>query len=85
MRRQVSAPRPLNAPQPVRVQADARGKPIAVAGVQVESVNRDWLNRFGWWREHPLRRRYYEVITVTGQRVVVFRDMVTGRWFHQQA
>jgi len=32
-----------------------------------------------------LRRRYYEVITVTGQRVVVFRDMFTGRWFRQRA
>jgi len=85
MRRLVSPPGPLNAPQPVRVQADGRGKPTVVAGEQVKTVRRDWLNGFGWWREHPLRRRYYEVITVTGQRVVVFRDMVTGRWFRQQA
>ncbi len=85
MRRPVSPPGPLNAPRPVRVQVNGRGKPIVVAGVQVESVNRDWLNRFGWWREHPLRRRYYEVITVTGERVVVFRDTLAGRWFRQNA
>jgi hypothetical protein len=85
MRRLVSAPGPLNAPQPVRVQANARGRPIAVAGVQVKSVNRDWLNGFGWWREKPLRRRYYEVLTVTDERVVVFRDTFTDRWFRQNA
>jgi hypothetical protein len=85
MRRLVSAPGPLNAPQPVRVQADARGRPIAVDGVQVERVNRDWLNGFGWWRKRPLRRRYYEVLTVTGEWVVVFRDTLADRWFSQNA
>jgi hypothetical protein len=54
-----------------------------VGGVRVEAVRRDWLHRFGWWRDDPLRRRYYEVITVTGRRVVVFRDMFTDRWFSQ--
>jgi len=48
-------------------------------------VNRDWLNGFGWWREKPLRRRYYEVLTVTDERVVVFRDTFTDRWFRQNA
>jgi hypothetical protein len=85
MRRLVSAPGPLNAPQPVQVQADARGRPITVAGERVERVNRDWLNGFGWWREKPLRRRYYEVLTVTGDRLVVFRDTLAGRWFRQNA
>ncbi|MFI4977420.1 MAG: hypothetical protein ACHQC8_01890 [Solirubrobacterales bacterium] len=75
----------MNAPRPVRVRVDARGKPIVVAGVQVETVRRDWLHRFGWWRDDPLRRHYYEVITVTGRRVVVFRDMLTDRWFSQRA
>jgi hypothetical protein len=85
MRRLVSAPGPLNAPQPVRVQADGSGRPTAVDGVRVERVNRDWLNGFGWWWEKPLRRRYYEVLTVTGDRVVVFRDTRADRWFSQNA
>ena len=85
MRRLVSPPGAMGAPQPVRVQVDARGRPAVVAGEQVETVRRDWLHRFGWWRDDPLRRRYYEVITVTGQRVVVFRDTFTDRWFRQKA
>ena len=48
-------------------------------------MRRDWLFRFGWWTDQPLRRRYYEVITVTGRRVVVFRDTFTDRWFSQKA
>ena len=85
MRRLVSSPGAMSRPQAIRVQVDARGKPIVVGGVQVETVNRDWLHRFGWWTDDPLRRRYYEVITVTGRRVVVFRDLFTDRWFSQKA
>jgi hypothetical protein len=85
MRTLVSSPRPLSAPKAIRVQVDPRGKPIAVGGVRVETVRRDWMHRFAWWTDEPLLRRYYEVITVTGRRVVVFRDMLTDGWFSQQA
>jgi hypothetical protein len=85
MRRLVSAPGPMNAPTPVRVQADGRGKPIAVAGEQVQMVRRDWLHTFAWWTDDPVRRRYYEVITVKGRRVIVFHDLQTSRWFSQKA
>jgi uncharacterized membrane protein len=85
MRRLVSAPAAMNSPQPVRVQASARGRPVVVAGERVESVREDWLHRFRWWTDDPLRRHYYEVATVTGRHVVVFRDTFTGRWFRQNA
>lgn len=85
MRALVSPPAALNAPQAIRVQVDARGKPMTVDGVRVETVKRDWLNGFAWWSDKPLRRRYYEVTTVTGARVVVFRDTLADRWFSQQA
>jgi hypothetical protein len=32
-----------------------------------------------------VRRRYYDVTTVTGGRVVVFRDMLADTWFSQKA
>ena len=85
MRRLISAPGPMNAPKPIRVHDDARGKPVVVAGERVELVRRDWLFSFKWWTDQPLRRRYYEVLTVTGRRVVVFRDTFTDRWFSQKA
>jgi hypothetical protein len=85
MRTLVSPPRQISTPKAIRVQVDSRGKPISVGGVRVETVRRDWMHRFAWWTDKPLRRRYYEVITVTGRRVVVFRDMLTDRWYSQQA
>jgi hypothetical protein len=85
MRRLVSAPGPVNAPKSVRVQVDGRGRPSVVGGEQVERFIHDWYHRFWWWRDDPLRRRYYRVRTVTGREVVVFRDMLTDRWFSQQA
>lgn len=85
MRTFVSPPGALNAPQAIRVQVDGRGRPLVVDGVRVETVKRDWLNGFAWWRDKPVRRRYYEVTTVTGGRVVVFRDVLADRWFSQQA
>jgi hypothetical protein len=74
----------MNAPQPIRVQASARGRPIIVGGEPVETVRNDWLGEDWWWREVELHRRYYEVITVSGRRVVVFRDLLSDRWFSQR-
>jgi hypothetical protein len=85
MRTFVSPPGVLNVPQAIRVQVDDRGRPLVIDGVRVETVKRDWLNGFAWWRDKPVRRRYYEVTTVTGGRVVVFRDVLADRWFSQQA
>jgi hypothetical protein len=85
LKRHVSTPGPLNAPQPVRVQASARGRPIVVAGEPVKTVDNDWLSGDGWWLKDELHRRYYEVTTVAERDVVVFRDLITGGWFEQRA
>jgi hypothetical protein len=85
MKRHVSAPGPLNAPQPARVQADVRGRPIVVDGEPVETVDNDWLGEDGWWLKVELHRRCYEVTTVSGERVGLFRDLDTGDWFSQRA
>jgi hypothetical protein len=85
LKRHVSAPGPLNAPQPVRVQASVRGRPIVVAGKPVKTVDNDWLGEDGWWLEDELHRRYYQVTTVAGRDVVVFRDLDAGGWFEQRA
>ena len=84
MRRLVSPPRPMNSPQADPGTADARGSPVAVAGEQVELVAETGC-QVQVVDGQPLRRRYYEVLTVTGRHVVVFRDTFTGRWFSQKA
>ena len=32
----------------------------------------------------PLKRRYWEVVTGDGRDLVVFRDLLEGRWYGQR-
>jgi hypothetical protein len=73
-----------NRPRPERVAA-RDGVPVAVAGERVEAVVEDWLVEDRWWAERPIGRRYWEVVTVRGRNVVVFHDLLSGRWFRQAA
>jgi hypothetical protein len=51
----------------------------------VDEVREDWLVEDRWWTEQPIRRHYWELITVQGRNVVVFHDLITDRWFSQTA
>jgi len=71
-------------PRLVRVSADPSGHPLSVEGRTVESVRESWLIEDRWWTEAPLRRRYWEVVTTCGRDLVVFRDLIAGRWYAQR-
>ena len=82
--------RALNRPRPVHVRAgdgrDGReGEPLQIGGERVEAVRETWLVEDRWWTEKPLRRRYWEVVSVEGRNLVVFHDLLSGRWFCQAA
>jgi hypothetical protein len=77
--------RRLGAPKPAAVEADERGTPAAVGAVAVDSVREEWVVEDRWWTGRPLRRRYFELVLIDGRNVVVFRDLVGGRWFVQRA
>jgi hypothetical protein len=81
----LTGPRRIGAPEIARVRAGERGRPLAVDGRQVEAVRESWLVEDRWWTEEPLRRRYWEVVTADGRRLVVFRDLDSGAWFQQRA
>jgi hypothetical protein len=80
-----SALRRLGAPRPVAVRSGERGVPAQVGPVPVEAMLEDWVVEDRWWTGRPLRRRYFELVLVDGRNVVVFRDLVAGRWFAQRA
>lgn len=61
------------------------GQPLSVDGEPVEAVRETWLVDDRWWTEEPLRRRYWELVSAGGRNVVVYHDLVTGRWFTQMA
>ena len=75
----------LSLPRPACVQAGAGGVPSAVAGKPVEAMREDWVVEDRWWTDRPVRRRYFELVLSDGRNVVVFRDLVAGRWLMQRA
>jgi hypothetical protein len=76
------ATRRLNAPRPARVRWEG-GRPVAVDGEAIESMRESWLVEDRWWTTEPLRRRYWELVGARGRNVVVFHDLLDGRWFVQ--
>jgi CO dehydrogenase/acetyl-CoA synthase delta subunit len=78
-------PRRIAEPRRAAVQADAAGMPRVVDGRTVDAVRESWLVEDRWWTGRPLRRRYWEVVTVCGRNVVVFHDLVEPErgWYRQ--
>ena len=50
---------------------------------RVEAVGEIWRVDDEWWRQ-PVSRRYVEVVLEGGKHVVLFEDLMTGRWWLQQ-
>ena len=80
----MSGPRRLAVPGGWRVTAGDGGTPARSTARQIDAVRESWLIEDRWWTEKPLRRRYWEVVTVCGRNEVVFHDLVTGRWWRQR-
>ena len=80
----MSAPRRLGIPRRVAVRNGEDGTPELVDGREVDSVRESWLIEDRWWTEKPLRRRYWEIVTVCGRNEVVFHDLRGGRWWRQR-
>jgi hypothetical protein len=74
----------LGTPRRATVHAGPGGVPTAVGRTRVEAVNEDWVVEDRWWTGKQLRRRYFELVMVDGRNVVVFLDLVSGRWFTQR-
>jgi hypothetical protein len=84
MRKLARPPQP-NQPEPLPVNARGDGQPAVVAGERVEAVLESWLIETAWWTSRPINRRYWEIVTHQGRRLVVFHDLDSGRWFTQTA
>jgi hypothetical protein len=68
----------------VTVLAGPGGRPLAVERHEVVAVRESWLIEDRWWTDRPLRRRYWEVVTVDGRDLVVFRDLEAGGWYRHR-
>jgi hypothetical protein len=73
-----------NAPRRVRARSQ-QGVPVAVDGQRVQAVLESWLLEDRWWTGQPVRRRYWELVTVRGRNLVVFHDLQDDGWYTQAA
>jgi hypothetical protein len=49
----------------------------------VKSIEDRWRIDDEWWRAVPLSRLYYAVLFHSGQRLVLYKDLVSGQWYKQ--
>jgi len=76
--------RRLYVPRSAKVEADSSGTPLMVDGIAVEAVREEWVAEDRWWTPHPLGRHYFELLLADGRNTVVFRAIVSKRWYRQR-
>ena len=77
--------RALNAPRQALVETNGAGVPAKINRQEVALLREEWRVVDRWWTEEPLSRRYFDCVLVSGQTLVVFRDVAHGGWFAQKA
>jgi hypothetical protein len=80
------AGRPVNAPEPVKVEEGPSGFPAAVRAKRrqaVAAIEDRWRLDDEWWRREPVSRLYFSVRLASGHRVVLYKDLASGEWYKQ--
>ena len=76
----------LNTPEQVRVQEDSIGMPIAVktkVRQAVMAIEDRWRIDDEWWRTESISRLYYSIVISSGQKMVIYKDLLASRWYRQ--
>ncbi|MFC1976936.1 hypothetical protein ACFLWS_01515 [Chloroflexota bacterium] len=76
----------LNTPELVRVEEDAKGLPLVVREKRrqrIETIDDCWRLDDEWWRPEPVIRLYYAIHFVSGQKMVIYKDLIDGNWYRQ--
>ena len=79
--------KPVNTPEELKVEENTEGRPVAVRGKQREaviSIEDRWRIDDEWWRAAPVSRLYYNVLLASGERVVLYKDLISNRWYEQE-
>ena len=79
--------KPVNTPEPLKIEEDTSGLPLAVRIKRrqvIISIEDKWRIDDEWWRAEPVSRLYYNVLLASGQRLVLYKDLITGEWYSQE-
>ena len=78
--------KPVNLPEPVQVAENSIGIPVTVKisrQQRISSIDDRWRIDDEWWRSEPVSRFYYAVRLVSGQRIVLYKDLAQSKWYRQ--
>lgn len=78
--------KPVNEPDPVQVEEDSSGFPLAVKLPRkqvVMAIEERWRIDDEWWRREPVSRLYCSVLLASGQRLILYKDLVKDCWYRQ--
>ncbi len=79
--------KPVNMPETVPVAEGPSGLPVGVGSPRrqaVTAVEDRWRIDDEWWRSGPVTRCYYAVRLTSGQRLVIYKDLLDGQWYRQE-
>jgi hypothetical protein len=68
------------------VEEDASGLPLAVRQKRrqrIAAIEDRWRIDDEWWRKEPVSRFYYNVLLADGERLVLYKDLISGEWYQQ--
>jgi hypothetical protein len=78
--------KPVNLPELLMVEEDASRLPLAVRTRRrqaVKAIEDRWRIDDEWWRSEPISRFYYTVMLASGQRLVLYKDLIKAKWYRQ--
>ncbi|HEY41450.1 MAG TPA: hypothetical protein G4O18_06285 [Dehalococcoidia bacterium] len=50
---------------------------------EIIAIEDRWRLDDEWWRQEPVSRLYYAIRLASGQKLVIYKDLVTGAWYRQ--
>jgi len=68
------------------VEENQPGLPVMVKlkrRQRIIAIEDRWRIDDEWWRAEPISRFYYAVLLGSGQRLVLYKDLVKNEWYRQ--
>ena len=76
----------VNTPEAVEVDESPAGLPMSLKDRRkqtIASIYDRWRIDDEWWRVEPLSRIYYATVLASGQKLIVFKNLIDNRWYRQ--
>ena len=78
--------KPLNTPESIKVGENTEGLPLTVMEKRrqrIEIIDDYWRLDDEWWRPEPVSRLYYAIRLASGEKLVIYKDLIIGGWYCQ--